>query len=154
MSLNLPNSLSPLTFGVWFKKTNEGANAWVASFGSYPLGIGELGGDGPLYIVTFGMGDNDLPALTTSVNTGDWCYVVLTYDGTTAKSYVNGSPDVSAAKSWPYTAYGVGEIGQCANRNSWEQYNGSVGQVVVYNRVLSDAEVLQNFNATKSRYGL
>lgn len=33
-------------------------------------------------------------------------------------------------------------------------YAGSVAQALMYNRDLSGAEVLQNFNATKSRYGL
>ena len=33
-------------------------------------------------------------------------------------------------------------------------YNGSVGLVMCYNKMLSDAEIAQNFNATKSTYGL
>lgn len=33
-------------------------------------------------------------------------------------------------------------------------YNGSLSICRVYNRVLTAAEVLQNFNATKSRYGI
>ena len=31
---------------------------------------------------------------------------------------------------------------------------GSVGAVMCYNRMLTDAEIKQNFNAHKSRYGL
>lgn len=33
-------------------------------------------------------------------------------------------------------------------------FNGRMGQVLLYNRVLSAAEILQNYNAIKSRYGL
>lgn len=33
-------------------------------------------------------------------------------------------------------------------------FNGRMGQVLMYNRVLSAAEILQNYNAIKSRYGL
>jgi hypothetical protein len=33
-------------------------------------------------------------------------------------------------------------------------HNGSIGSVMCYNKMLSDAEILQNFNATKSTYGL
>jgi len=33
------------------------------------------------------------------------------------------------------------------------KYNTNYGSMIVYNRVLSDAEVLQNFNSTKTRFG-
>jgi hypothetical protein len=33
-------------------------------------------------------------------------------------------------------------------------YNGNIGTVKVYNRALSAAEVAQNYNAQKSRFGL
>ena len=32
--------------------------------------------------------------------------------------------------------------------------NGRIAQALIYNRALSAAEVLENFNASKSRYGL
>jgi hypothetical protein len=32
--------------------------------------------------------------------------------------------------------------------------NGTIGSVMCYNKMLSDAEILQNFNATKATYGL
>jgi hypothetical protein len=32
--------------------------------------------------------------------------------------------------------------------------DGFIGQVLCYNKMLSDAEILQNYNATKSRFGL
>ena len=33
-------------------------------------------------------------------------------------------------------------------------YQGGIGSVLCYNKMLSDAEILQNYNATKSTYGL
>lgn len=33
-------------------------------------------------------------------------------------------------------------------------FNGKISNVQIYNRVLSDSEILQNYNATKSRFGL
>ena len=41
---------------------------------------------------------------------------------------------------------------------NWTDYNRYLtdrfGGALVYNRVLTDSEILQNFNATKTRYGL
>jgi hypothetical protein len=31
---------------------------------------------------------------------------------------------------------------------------GNIGQVLIYNRALTPGELLQNFNATRSRYGI
>jgi hypothetical protein len=31
---------------------------------------------------------------------------------------------------------------------------GNIGQVLIYNRALTSAEITQNFNATSSRYGI
>jgi hypothetical protein len=31
---------------------------------------------------------------------------------------------------------------------------GNIGQVLIYNRALNQAELAQNFNATRSRYGV
>ena len=38
--------------------------------------------------------------------------------------------------------------------NSSTKYNASYGSMVVYNTVLSDADILYNFNVTKTRFGL
>jgi hypothetical protein len=40
------------------------------------------------------------------------------------------------------------------NTSTSEQYNGKIYTTMVYNRGLSNTEILQNYNATKSRFGL
>jgi hypothetical protein len=35
-----------------------------------------------------------------------------------------------------------------------ESFNGSVASVKMYNRALTEEEILQNYNATKGRFGL
>ena len=45
-------------------------------------------------------------------------------------------------------------IGQLLQTNSIRNINGNVYSVKVYNRALSSQEVLQNYNATKRRFGL
>jgi hypothetical protein len=33
-------------------------------------------------------------------------------------------------------------------------FNGSIGLAIIYNRALTAAEILQNYNAVKTRFGL
>jgi hypothetical protein len=47
---------------------------------------------------------------------------------------------------------GVIEIGKDDGISRY--MNGSISNVQLYNRALSDIEVLQNYNATKGRFGL
>ncbi len=35
-----------------------------------------------------------------------------------------------------------------------EDYNGKISNVIIYNKALTSDEILQNYNATKSRFGL
>ena len=47
----------------------------------------------------------------------------------------------------------VGDGNNGSNTN-WYPFKGRVSNVKVYNRTLSADEILQNFNATRSRYGV
>ena len=82
-----------------------------------------------------------------------WHQVVLVYSSTGGtKVYVDGALSETNANAvavrattWTYLEVGRSEAGS---------HNGKLGIVRYYNAVLSDADVLQNFNANKSRYGL
>jgi hypothetical protein len=67
--------------------------------------------------------------------------------------YVNG---VSTYTVTGYT-YGNGtpsRLGIGADPGGQEPFQGNISQVSIYNRALTAAEVSQNYNALKSRYGL
>ena len=76
---------------------------------------------------------------------------------TTVNLYVNGSPapntnlTVEAVQVSTYAAtIGCGSDG-------WGRpydFNGGIGPVRIYHRILSTAEMLQNYNSTKTRFGL
>ena len=84
------------------------------------------------------------------------------YNGTT-NIYING---VSYATTITYTtSSGTYNrmrvqntplyIGSFGTIGTWASFfNGSISSNMIYNRVLSSTEVLQNFNATKGRFGL
>lgn len=82
---------------------------------------------------------------------GTWVQVVNTFDGSTLRGYVNGALYDSKAST---QAYAVPELTLGLRFGSEKNFEGKMAICRVYNKRLSDAEVLQNFNATKHRYGI
>ena len=66
------------------------------------------------------------------------------------KNYINGSLKSSNANG----SQGPNNIQLGGHQGTLEPSDGQVGFLLVYNRVLTDAEVQQNFNALRSRYAL
>ena len=65
---------------------------------------------------------------------------------------IRGSSTQTGSQYW---TTGFGSLGAYnATSGSPAQFWGDIAAFYVYNRVLSDNELLQNFNATKSRFGL
>lgn len=80
------------------------------------------------------------------------CHVGVTYDGVAYRLYINGvqnGPDF-IDNSISNAAITSLMIGQGAGSRT----NGNIYNVMVYDRPLSSNEVLQNFAATRGRYGV
>ena len=92
--------------------------------------------------------------LGDSTTTGNWIHAVGVSDGATLYLYQNGVLKTSSSKPtgniYP-ASYGL-KVG--ANKSGSDVWNGDIAAVKMYNQALTSAEVLQNFNATKSRFGL
>jgi hypothetical protein len=90
---------------------------------------------------------------TASFVLNRWNHVVCIANGTTAGIYLNSVSIGSASASLPDNVTGILRIGGWVN-NSAYQVNGRISSMKIYNIGLSATEVLQNYNAVKSRYGL
>ena len=101
---------------------------------------------------------NNLSTTTaTYMNTSNWYQVVGTYTSGSRKLYINGTLVNSDAQTGTITTNANGmSIGAYGGFNGSRgyYYNGNIASVKIYNRALTAAEIQQNFNATKSRYGL
>jgi len=168
------SSESPFTLEAWAKRT--GSNGWqtIVSLGPSATQIA-FGSDNKIRMGRNGGGGahNTVTNFTTSVNT--WYHVVMTYDGNWTVGgdkvyiyqYING---VSYEDPGPPTNRNANaDMGRNGSNNGprfaiggyainnypfvGELMQGYVSQVRIYNRPLTAAEVLQNYNATKSRYG-
>jgi hypothetical protein len=104
----------------------------------------------------FGMYSNDTDALSLTTSIGVWYHYCFTYNHSTYQKqiYRNGSAlTVTTYSANQYTGTGTVRIG--ATYSSGGQYaNGRIANAKIYNRVLTAAEIQQNFNATRGRYGI
>ena len=82
-----------------------------------------------------------------------WISIGFTYDGTTLKVYVNGSQlATTIAGSGNVTSNSDVRVGWAYDTS--RVFGGYIGTTQVYNRALSATEITQNYNATKTRFGL
>ena len=93
---------------------------------------------------------------STTISTTGWYHFVGTYDGSNVKVYLNGSEDNTAAYSggiyaqdYPVTL-GVLDTASQATSIMEDQ----LANPRVYNRALTAAEVLRNYNADRPKFGL
>jgi hypothetical protein len=81
-----------------------------------------------------------------------WAYYVLTSSPTGVVFYINGvvSATWNNTNNVPFTSNRYLTFG-----DHWDSpIQGNSSQIQIYNRALTDAEVLQNFNATRGRFGV
>jgi hypothetical protein len=91
---------------------------------------------------------------TTTLLNQQYYHVVGTYDGTLKKLYINGNLEASSSVSNGINNTSTsGSIGYVQNLDA-QYLNGRIAFTRVYNRALSINEILQNYNATKGRFGL
>jgi len=89
---------------------------------------------------------------TTVFSIGVWYHIISTFTGGTSTFYVNGEEDSSVSSLTLTTNTSPLYIG-CNNSTNYF-VDGRIPFIKLYNRALTTQEVLQNYNATKSRYGL
>jgi hypothetical protein len=159
--------------GVYFTSAGYTIQSWVyvisvpnwnriIDFGS------DAGSDNVLLSST--LGTNGMPALWVGpsgdtvqstvelqANTG-WHHVCATWNptGTVGKVFIDGVLTGTGSVSAP----AVGTRANCyIGKSNWgnppdPNFNGGMGAIQIYSRALSDAEILSNYNTTKSYYGL
>ena len=80
-----------------------------------------------------------------------WYHVAFTYDGASLKAFMNGNV-VSSTSATGTRANGTQICIATSAVDTNRKATCGIPQVMIYNRALSDAEILQNYNATKGRY--
>lgn len=83
---------------------------------------------------------------------GNWHYIVLTYDNINGSKLYCDNILVGSNSTIGVTSNLTIRIGR--DGNGTDAFNGSVGAVHVYNKSLNTTEIANNFNVTKTRFGL
>ena len=97
-------------------------------------------------------GTNGQEVTSTILNPNTWYYqgITLSNDGF-ARAYLNGNLISTLSSGVGNTSTSEFSVG-CINQNHF--INGNISSVTQYNRTLSASEILQNYNAQKSRFNL
>ena len=154
---NFPLGSSARTLGIWFYTksstwsgnvnnlfwygTQSGRQSFGVDFDTYPL-------------MEFFSWADDINWNTTGPQVG-WRNVQITYDGNVALRVYEAGILVTT-KTFGSTLNTVlssnVQIGAITGLNGY--FDSNISQVTMYNRALSEQEILQNFNATRFRYGV
>ena len=127
-----------------------GLVGWALTYGD-PATADELG----FFISeTEVVGNATSGTLTGITDFGNWAHYTVTKSGTTFKLYKNGvlfdtTTDSTAVVSTTHD-FKVGK----PHHSEDHELNGNVAIARVYHKALTQSEIIQNFNATKSRFGL
>ena len=156
LSSSTLNNWSALTIGVWFtfstmdsyylRLIEKGANnEWTVGINyatyDYKLFLQDLGGAGLAIKSTNALNDNRYHYVVITINSNHYCSMYI--DGI-LNSQSQGSTPSSKTGSINIGRYGAG--GYC--------WKGTIANTQIYSRALSATEILQNYNAYKTRFGL
>ena len=141
-----------LTVSTWAKCNNSTWNdhGFIASKRSSFIMHPSNGSTRVLFYVYTDAGTGNPQYTGATIN--QWNNWVGTYDGASAKLYLNGElkNTVSVTGTVVPDATGVMLIG--GDDGYSRSINGQIGTVKIYNRGLSADEVIQDYEATKNRY--
>ena len=151
--VDIPSNIvlnQPKTLSVWYYTTISSQvghllSRSVANYEMYQFS------DGKIYTY---WGSTYQSSIVATITLNQWNNFTYVLSGNTEFVYKNGillgSSNLVGTPS--YTNTGNLNVGR---RNAGTQYiNGRISNTLIYNRALSATEVLQNYNALKSRFGL
>ncbi len=144
------NMTAAISISAWIEQTNTATAVVGHIFAKSNSGAGdrqytlEVGGSGNSNLISLNIRKNDDSTWytardTSTISNGTWYHFVGTFDGSNVRLYRNG---VLVATT-PYVGTINAGTGKSAsiNSNTGYYFNGSIDDVRIYNRALSQAEI-------------
>jgi hypothetical protein len=153
--VSLPNGLlngtGDFTVNQWIKSLSTGNNGTI--FANYPSGNLQIFYGQKFFGIYLGTAIYACSVSPCAYYTSNWSMITASRSGTSVGLYLNANLICSGT-----TANSIGTTGASfrlgTNTSTTEQFTGNISVTQVYNCALSAAEVLQNYNALRGRYGL
>lgn len=161
------NTASGLTIDIWAApQASTDAGCLIKEWGQGTNNVPTTGWEDAW--VSFSAGKIQVGYWTGAANqgtagtfsSGSWYNIVMAYNGSNGASvYLNASNtlNLSGVRQTPApnsTMFSVAACERFGYQGTTNYFNGYVGAFKVYSRALSSAEVTQNFNALRGRYGV
>jgi len=149
---NIPIGNSEYTLSAWIVLSTSWSGQGIMSIGGFGTGnqSNAFRTGTTNQFINYWWG-NDLVANSSLPNPNSWINVVAKFNGTTRSLFVNGS---SIGSDTPVGHNVTNSDIQIAKTYNNEYLNADIAQVLIYDVALSDSDILDNFNNTKSRFGL
>jgi hypothetical protein len=144
--LNQANLSQEWTVSAWINITEKVSQTLVSGLNSGLFVCYSQGNNSLLYLNS---GGNDYYTYGGDLGTGGWVFATFRFRNSTgARTIFRNTTDISTGgpnlTSTP--------SGQAATFTIASGMEGQLGQLMMYNRYITDAEVIQNYTATRSRF--
>jgi hypothetical protein len=150
------------TVMVWINPSSGSADSNILWYGN-PAGNKLLfeissGSIGQNYLKIANDTSSSIATANGAVSLGNWQMATYTTNGTNTFSGINiwlnsNKQSIAGATTWDIDTTGI-RYWETGTVNSSLSYLGKIGAHLVYNRTLTDAEIIQNVNYFKSRFGI
>jgi len=154
----LTSAATEISCFMWVYPVSDGILLTVLGQSSISTGYRhsaiEIGSSGQLRMGLWG--GSSIGSISSTLTFNTWNNVGFTYSGTTLTGYLNGSDFGTTSFTWskPANIY-FGIMAVCATNMGTNAYgDGNVPTFYTYNKALTAAEIQQNYDALKTRYGL
>jgi hypothetical protein len=168
ISNNTTNLTGNFTLSAWINintlPTNGNLQSLLCKYdnfpgaGGYDLRIYNNSGTMQIGLVTTNGSSTGGGDINYTFSTNIWYQIVSVYDGSFSNIYINGqyvnrvTNTINAISN--NKPLNIARFGEYMGGLLTRYFNGNISQNLIYNRALSQQEVLQNFNATRARFGV
>jgi hypothetical protein len=142
----LPGGNAARTVEAWVKPADTYFR-YIAGWGTSTTDRSFLVGTDANQIGVIAYGDDRYFPTTSALNDGAWHHVVVTYNGTTVRVYVDGVSIGSDTFSAPLATLEASAFLIGSGLEGWPPFYGGLDEVAVYPTALSAARVTAHFSA-------